>query len=110
MLEVAVSDSVWMQQLALEKRFILDKLNAGLPEGAGFKDIRLVLGDVERARAGRRTIGEGMETPGGPEPGSPGDAVLTVEEEEMFSGVKDPELREALARLYLKGKARRKAG
>ncbi len=102
-LEIIVSDSVWMQQLGFQKHVILQALNRKLPRGAGLKDIRFVLGDIERARSSHKKIGshvkkETLEI----------DSGLESEARKRFEKIQDKELREAMMHLYLKSLTRRK--
>ena len=45
-LVIAVSDSVWMQQLSLQKFTVLDALNRRLPPESRIRDIRFEIGNI----------------------------------------------------------------
>jgi len=60
-LVIAVSDSIWMQQLSYEKGRLLEKINACLPKEARIEGLAFRLADVGRVRrllAGRRGLME----------------------------------------------------
>jgi len=96
-LVVAVSSSVWMQELSFLKQKILDRLQQKLAPGT-IKDIRFKLGAMQRDRAG----GYGSAPP--PE--------LSAEEQEMIArqtaSIQDPELRESLRDLFTAGRRQKK--
>ena len=106
-LVVAVTDSVWMQQLCFQRQLLIDKLNACLPSGARIKDIRFVLGDVAEVRSRwffhkapkRDMLKKGkVRLP---------KRVLDAAED-MMEPLRDQELRQAMTDLYLKYSERRK--
>ncbi len=102
-LEVAVSDSVWMQQISFHKAFIVQELNSRLRRDAALKDIRLVLGNPGETCFGSKKIGshvrhENMKI----------DRGEWERAKDLFASVKDDELRGALVRLYLKSRMRQK--
>jgi predicted nucleic acid-binding Zn ribbon protein len=98
-LQVKVSSSVWMQQLQFLKGLILEKLHE--QTGNHFlQDLRFFLGEMESSDEEVKKKKEEEER-GAPSPD------LTEEEreriEKALSGVRDPEMREILSRIYSKG-------
>ncbi|HID97808.1 MAG TPA: hypothetical protein EYP57_06435 [Thermodesulfobacteriaceae bacterium] len=84
-----------------EKKLICDKINRILPEGSRIRNIRFVLGNVDRTRSRcssrKRNHGVSRQPVSRPIP----DDVLNVVEQ-MVEPVSDPGLRDALKKLYLK--------
>ncbi len=102
-LVVAVVDSVWMQQLSLQKTLLLEVLNRHLPEKAHLEDIRFVYGDVKRLRQGWiKGMQKGLKQKARPLKVDP---ELQEKAELMVAPIKDNELREALMRLFLKSQS-----
>ncbi len=101
---VLVTNSVWMQQLSLQKPEILTRLNALLPKRAILKDIRFMLGDVGAARLKGPLKPQAKDT-------VTKTAVLEYDgeelrqAEEMTRSVTDPGLKNALKSLILKSQA-----
>lgn len=95
-----VVDSVWMQQLSLQKPALLALLNGGR-EGEGVKDIRFRL-DVGLGR--RQPPASAGKKPGGRE--RPASAEELREFEEMALSLRDEELKAAMRRLWLKNRRR----
>jgi len=107
-LVVVVSDSVWMQQLCFQRQLFIDGLNARLLSGTEIKDIRFVLGDVAEVRS--RWIPYKI----------PKKDMLKKQKiqfpkraldaaEDMMGPVRDQELRQAMANLYLKYSGQKKS-
>ena len=100
-LVVVVSDSVWMQQLCFQRQLFIDGLNARLPSGTEIKDIRFVLGDVEEVRSrwiSHKIPKKDMLKKGKVQfPKRELDAA-----KDMMEPVRDQDLRQAMANLYLK--------
>ena len=100
-LVVVVSDSVWMQQLCFQRQLFIDGLNARLPSGTKIKDIRFVLGDVAEVKS--RWIPHKI-----PKKDMLKKQKIQVPKraldaaEDMMGPVRDQELRQAMANLYLK--------
>jgi len=102
-LQVKVDSSVWMQQLQFMKSLILQKFQQQL--GGNFlQDLRFFIGELKPAAKGKsEEEGQGMKSPDG-----------AVKEEERrwiekeVEGVRDPEMREILSRVYIKGQAARR--
>jgi len=102
-LVVAVADSVWMQQLSLQKPLLLEVLNRHLPEGAWLEDIRFVHGDVEKLRQGwAKGAKKGSKKKSPPLKVPP---ELQEKAELLVAPIKDDELRKALMRLFLKSRS-----
>ncbi len=102
-LEVAVSDSVWMQQLSFHKAIMVQDLNKRLPGEAAIKDIRLVLGDPGKRPSRNKKIGSHVINK---------DLKMDQNEldlaEKRFGGIQDEQLRQALLRVYVKSRQRQK--
>ncbi len=101
MLVVVVSDSVWMQQLSLQRQLFLERLNACLDTDTKIKDIRFVLGDVARVRSqwvSRETAERDISEE---EKGVSQDALID-RAREITAGIQDQDLRQAMIDLYLK--------
>jgi predicted nucleic acid-binding Zn ribbon protein len=93
-LQIRVINSVWMQELQFHKPLILQKLNEFL--GDPFvQDLRFVLGEREPELGPKREEGQGKRS-----------RELAEEEKERIakevSRLPDPEMREALFRLFAK--------
>jgi hypothetical protein len=93
-LQIRVTNSVWVQELQFHKPLIIQKLNEFL--GAPFlKDLRFVLGEREPELGPKREEGQGKRS-----------RELAEEEKERIakevSRLPDPEMREALFRLFAK--------
>jgi predicted nucleic acid-binding Zn ribbon protein len=99
-LQVKVTNSVWMQQLQFMKGLILQNLREQVGDHF-LQDLRFFIGEVEPSVARGKKRAEG--NPKGKSPG------LTEAEkehlEEVLSGIMDPEMREILSRVYCKGVA-----
>ncbi len=100
-LVVVVSDSVWMQQLCFQRQLFIDGLNARLPSGTEIKGVRFVLGSVAEVRSRwipRKIPKKDLLKKGKPQfPKRALDAA-----KDMMEPVRDQELRQAMADLYLK--------
>ncbi len=48
---VAVSESIWIQQLSFEAPLLLERINSYLPQNAKLANLRFYVGDVDRIRA-----------------------------------------------------------
>ncbi len=104
---VTVSDSVWMQQLSLQKLSLIDAINARLSPESHIRDIRFELGSVKetmratrsspfrQTETGRTATMRHSDTEAPPE--------LIKQAEELTGHVKDSELKDILKRIYLKG-------
>jgi predicted nucleic acid-binding Zn ribbon protein len=97
-LQVKVTNSVWMQQLHFMKGLILQNLREQIGEHF-LQDLRFSIGEVEPSVGKRK-----KEPEGNPRGQSPG---LTEAEKEhiekVLSGIMDPEMRELLSRVFSKG-------
>lgn len=90
-LHVEVTDSVWMQQLHLQKGCLLDALNRRLgPDG--LSDIRFTLNF-------RATFAEPPPLPQNPPP--PPDPVKLAEFEQILASVKDEGVRASLKQIWV---------
>ena len=100
-LQVKVVNSVWMNELQFHKELILEKMTS---RGYAVQELRFFIGAKESRRA------ESPAEP--PKEGKRSDRVLTSEEvfrlNENLSGVKDPEIRDALFRLFSRSLVSRK--
>ncbi len=99
-LQVRVSNSVWMQQLHFFKGLILQKLNQGLreknPKAVVVRELKFFLGEVENAESSAPPIHRDH----------PPTELTSAEKERIereVAVVKDPELRVALTRIFSKG-------
>ncbi|OPL12533.1 MAG: hypothetical protein AVO38_15000 [delta proteobacterium ML8_D] len=98
---VVVSDSIWMQQLSFQRQLFINGLNVRLPARSKIKDIRFILGDVSEVRSrwtNHKTYKKTMlkkEKVQFPKP-----AVDAANN--MMKPVRDHELKQAMANLYLK--------
>jgi hypothetical protein len=90
-LQVEVTDSVWMQQLHLQKGLLLEALNRRLGED-GLEDIRFVLYSCE-------TFVEPPAPP--PRQPPPPDPAKLAGFEKFLTGIEDQEVRACLKRLWL---------
>lgn len=90
-LYVEVTDSVWMQQLHLQKGFLLVALNHRLGE-EGLADIRFVLKSCS-------TFAEPSPPP--PRRPPPPDPAKLAGFEKFLAGIKDEEVRASLKRIWL---------
>ena len=107
-LVVVVSDSVWMQQLCFQRQLIIDGLNARLPSGTEIKDIRFVLGDVAEVRS--RWIPHKIPKKDMQKKQKDQFHKRALDAaEDMMEPVRDQELRQAMADLYLKYSERKKS-
>ncbi len=102
-LQVKVDSSVWMQQLQFMKGLIIQKFQQQL-RGNFLQDLRFFIGELKPAAEGKsEEEGQGMKSP---------DGVVKEEErrwiEKEVEGVRDPEMREILLRVYIKGQAVRR--
>ena len=96
-LQVKVINSVWMQQLQFMKGMILQKIE-NQDRGQGVKDIKFYLGEIEKIDKGQ--AGENCSS-------SVSGEMLGKEEREKIEKaveqVRDPGVREGLARLFARG-------
>ena len=89
-LDVAVVDSVWLNELRFQSERILKRLNRLFPDGVKpIRSLRLTLGNVEPQRAGR---GEMKVDPNIRVP-------LTEEQRAGIARISDPKLREVVCRV-----------
>lgn len=96
-LHVEVTDSVWMQQLHLQKSFLLAALNSRLGED-GLEDVRFVLKSCA-------TFAEPL--PSTPRRPPAPDPVKLAGFEKFLEGINDEELRTSLKRIWLAQQGRR---
>ncbi|WP_067617979.1 DciA family protein [Dissulfuribacter thermophilus] len=101
LLIVRVSDAVWMQQLFLERFKILQQLNSHLPPEAKLKEIRFIQGDVKELKARSKDKRDSYRPNYDNVPEE-----LKERAKVLVSGVRDPELRQRLERVYLAYKLR----
>lgn len=107
-LVVAVSDSVWMQQLSLQKLTLLKALNRSLPPESSIRDIRFRLEDVNDVRLRYMPTSRAAETC---RVLLPSDVEKEIHEhaEALTEPVRDGELRKILRDVYVKSVARASA-
>jgi hypothetical protein len=99
-LQVKVTNSVWMQQLQFMKGLILQKLREQIGDHL-LQDLRFFIGEVEPS------VARGKKRPEG-DPGGQSLGLTEAEKErieKVLSGIIDPEMREILSRVYSKGVA-----
>lgn len=102
-LQVKVSNSVWMQQLQFMKGLIIEKLHGHLGKNL-LEDVRFFMGEICPDEEGiRKKKKEDPQTRA---------AGLNEEERERIAkevaGVRDPEMRDILSKVFLKGLAAEK--
>jgi predicted nucleic acid-binding Zn ribbon protein len=97
---VSVSSPTWMQQLQFVKEMIADKLNERIGQEI-VKSIFFVVGNTQRETPKAHV----EKTPSSSPPSPP----LKIDESHL-SSIKDPEIREALKRLFAKGSRSRARG
>ncbi|NMX23856.1 DUF721 domain-containing protein [Dissulfurirhabdus thermomarina] len=106
-LVVVVSDSVWMQQLHLQRLLVLQRLNAHLEE-APIREIRFRLGDVEgERRKWTRRAGTAARRPAALPPPSREDLEAA---ERLVAELPDGDLRRAFRELFLLDRRAHRAG
>lgn len=88
-----VSDSVWMQQLQFQKMTILERVKQVLP-GSSINDIRF---QIDTSLGRPRPIQQSSEPQS-----TPPDSQKKEKFDKMISTLKDPEMRQAMERLWLK--------
>jgi len=98
-LVVAVTDSIWIQQLSFEAPLLLERINRHLPENSRLKGLRFMVGNVEsiraeterfiKRRAKRKTSSGSLQAR--PE--------IPPEHERMLETIEDQELRNTFKRL-----------
>ena len=97
-LVLAVSDSVWMQQLSLQSQVLLDGLNRLLPHGSRLRAIRFRQEDVDGIREAFKSCAlrqeKGRILP-------KGTRKEETEAERLVAELPDPELRRLFKRAYL---------
>ncbi len=107
-LVVTVSDTIWMQQLYLQKLMLIDAVNARLSPESCIRDIRFELGNLEEtmrstrsSRVRRKETGKtARQRCSGSEP----PPELVKQAEALTGHVKDQELKKILKRIYLKSR------
>ncbi|MEF3167766.1 MAG: DUF721 domain-containing protein [Deltaproteobacteria bacterium] len=104
-LVVAVSDSIWMQELSFLKAEILARLNACGGQTPMVSNLRFVLGDVDALRAGWKRKGTGKE--GLPDVCPSARRRIEAEAEAQTADIRDPEIREAFRRFYVMHEVRK---
>jgi len=117
-LVITVSDSVWMQQLSLQKLTILDSLNKLLPPEGMIRDIWFETGNIHEVRRSHTPLSLKKEKIAGPNHKT--GRILSVPEktrqriiehaEALTEPVRDSELKDMLQRVYLKSRLKNKAG
>ena len=98
---VKVSDSIWMQQLHLQKSALLDKLNQRL-KGGDLSDIRFQL-DASLGKDQETSVPAAQVSSEGPDP------QLEEEFDKMISSLADEAIRKELKELWLKYNSKRPA-
>ncbi len=111
-LVVAVSDSVWMQQLSLQKLTMLDAINSRLPQEGMVRDIRFKIGDVDEVRKMHMPASLSVDKSAGR--GSAGISEADIPEEirqeirgqaqALTEPVRDEELKKMLMKVYIKSR------
>lgn len=106
-LQVKVTNSVWMQELQFMKNLIIQRLQEGIGENL-LKDLRFFIGEIEppamrdkreKKKEGGRINGQSL-------------ALSEAEKERIgraLSAIKDPEMREILGEFFAKGLAAEKS-
>ena len=102
-LVVAVEDSVWMQQLSLQKNLLLDAINRHLPPDAQIKDIRFVQGNVDKLR--KQWTKKKKKSSGSTTSSIRVSPQVKKRAEKLVSSIEDDELKSALKKLYLKSRS-----
>ncbi len=108
-LVIAVSDSVWMQQLSLQKLVILDAINRGLPPEAMIRDLHFTLGNIEEAKRAFMPATHASKKPESLETNNISLEMRRRIEQEakaVTEPVRDEELRQALQQMYRKSRLR----
>jgi hypothetical protein len=99
-LQIKVANSVWMQELQFKKELILQKLRQQTGENV-LRGLRFFIGEIEPRGGKDRNKKRGKTLPDGQSMD-----LTEVERERIdreLSGIKDPEMREILGRIYAKG-------
>nr|HDN00485.1 DUF721 domain-containing protein [Deltaproteobacteria bacterium] len=104
---VVVSDSIWMQQLSFQRQLFINGLNVRLPSRSKIKDIRFVLGNVSEVRSRWMTHKISKKDMPKKEKVQFPERVLDAANN-MMEPVRDHELKQAMANLYLKYSAQKK--
>jgi len=101
-LVIAVSDSIWMQQLSFESRTILKRINRLLPEHSRLSRLRFQAADVKHVRALSRPLSLKKEK-GKKEKGKKEKAKKEIPQEwlEFLDEIDDNELKESLLKIFL---------
>ncbi len=101
-LVIAVSDSIWMQQLSFESRAILERINRLLPEHSRLSRLRFQAADVEQVRALSRPFSlkkeKGTDAKKKTEKAK---KEIPPEELELLDEIDDNELKESLLNIFL---------
>jgi predicted nucleic acid-binding Zn ribbon protein len=112
-LVIAVSDSVWMQQLSLQKLTVLESLNRMLPPESRIRDMRFEIGDIDEVRknfmpvsarhaADAKAMGKNHST----ELSHENTRQVKKQAEALTEPVRDRELKKMLERVYLKSRTK----
>ena len=110
---IAVSDSVWMQQLSLQKLAILDALNQLLPPEGMIRDIRFEIGNIEEVRtshipASLRNKRKDHAVRHSEAASSDITRTISARAEALTEPVRDAELKKMLQQVYLKSRLKQK--
>ena len=100
-LVVRVPDSIWMQQLFLERYNILTRINSYLPHGSKLKEIRFRLGDARDIPRMPNRTRRSMTAPPRPMTSKDAPRELLKQAKALTSCVKDSALKERLMSAYV---------
>ncbi len=110
-LVIAVSDSVWMQQLSLQKLTVLESLNRMLPPESRIRDIRFEIGDIDEVRknfmpvsARHMADSEAMGKIHSTEVSAEKDRQVKEQAQALTEPVQDRELKKMLEQIYRKSR------
>ena len=101
-LVVAVSDSIWMQQLSFESNTILERINRLLPEHSRLSKLRFQAADVEQVRALTRPFSLKKEKEiEGKKKTKKAKKEIPQKGLELLDEIEDKELKESLLNIFL---------
>jgi len=97
-LVIAVSDSIWMQQLSYESVSLVEKINSVLPDRARLSRLKFVVADVDSVRKITKPFDTKRKNRNKKDVHLKGSTSkkLTEKELELLESIQDPELRHHL--------------